>query len=265
MDLGLEGKVAVVTGGSRGIGKASAMELAREGCDVVVCARGESPLREAAEEIAKATSRRVIAVPADTSKAEDITRVIETAKAKLGGVDILVNNAAQVGGGGRNDTLLNGDETLFTDDFNTKMLGYVRAARLAAALMVDKGWGRIVLISGMATRMPAGVSGGMRNAAVTNMGAVLAHELGPHGITVNTVQPGGVLTEVLPERLERQARDRGGDAGELRAQMEKSNAIHHLVTAEEIAKVVAFLASPAALAITGESISVAGGSRQVSY
>lgn len=265
MDLQLQGKSALITGGSLGIGKASAMELAREGCDVAIAARREDVLKATAEEIASATGRKIVPIVTDTSKSEDITRMVETAKRELGRLDILVNSAAQVGGGGRNDTLLNGDESLFFDDFNTKMMGYVRSAREAARIMVEQGWGRIILVSGLATRQTAGVSGGMRNAAVTNLGAVLAQELGQHGINVNTIQPGGVLTEALPERTARQAQARGVSADEMIAQMSQSNAIRHLVTAEEIGQVVAFLASPLSVAITGESISVGGGGRMVSY
>ncbi|MDE2765470.1 MAG: SDR family oxidoreductase [Chloroflexota bacterium] len=258
MDLQLEGKAAVVTGGSRGIGKAVALQLAREGCGVVICARSQGPLEEAAAAIAAETGRRCIPVSADTSKPADLERVVETAARELGGVDILVNNAAQVGGG-RNDTLLQGDESLFTDDFNTKMMGYVRASRLAARHMVERGWGRIIIISGTASRYAGGVSGGMRNAAVTNLGAVLAQELGARGVTVNTLQPGAVDTEALPGRLAAMAERQGATADELRQRMAEGNAIGKIVTPAEIANVVAFLASPLSVSITGESISVSGG------
>ena len=266
MDLQLEGKAAVVTGGSRGIGKAVALQLAREGCSVVICARSQAPLEEAAASIARETGRRCIPVPADTSRLADLERVIDTAVRELGGVDVLVNNAAQVGGGGRNDTLLNGEESLFTDDFSTKMMGYVRASRLAARHMVERGSGRIIIISGMATRYAGGVSGGMRNAAVTNLGAVLAHELGPHGVTVNVLQPGAVDTEALPGRLAAMAERQGATSDEMRRRMAEGNAIGKIVTPAEIANVVAFLASPLSLSITGESISVSGGTgRAVFY
>ena len=265
MDLMLRGKRAVVTGGSRGIGKAVALELAKEGCDVVICARTEGPLTSSAEEIAAATGRRIIPVTADTGNAYDVSRVIDTAARELGGVDILVNNAAQVGGGGRNDTLLSGDESLYEDDFNTKMLGYVRMARRAARHMVEQGWGRIIQVSGLATRSAGGVSGGMRNAAVTNMSSVLANELGPHGVTVNTLQPGAVDSEMLPERLQAMAARQGIPAEQMREQIAQSSAVKRIITPEEIAKVAAFLASPLSVSITGESIGVGGGTRQVTY
>jgi NAD(P)-dependent dehydrogenase (short-subunit alcohol dehydrogenase family) len=191
--------------------------------------------------------------------------MVEQAREALGGLDILVNNAAEVGARGDADTLLAGDDALLQSDFDTKVKGYVRAARAAAPGMVAQGWGRIVLISGLATRTVTGVSGGLRNAAVTNLGAVLASELGPHGITVNTIQPGAIETETLEERLRTMAERQGMSAERLREQVARANAIQRIVTADEVAEVVVFLASPRAAAVTGESIAVSGGSRSIHY
>jgi NAD(P)-dependent dehydrogenase (short-subunit alcohol dehydrogenase family) len=145
------------------------------------------------------------------------------------------------------------------------VLGYVRTARLAAPYMVEQGWGRIIQISGLATRVALGVSGGMRNAAVTNLGVTLANELGPHGITVNTLQPGAVETETLLDRLEGMAQQQGVDVETFRERMASQNAIRRVVTPAEIADVVAFLASPLSGSINGESISVGGGTPNVYY
>lgn len=265
MDLELTGKRALVTGASRGIGRAIALALAREGCDVVISARGEAALVEAATAIGAETGRRVVPVVADTSQAEDVARMVERTIETLGGVDILVNNAAEVGARGAADTLLGGDDALLQADLDTKVLGYVRACRGAARAMVRQGWGRIVLISGLATRTVTGVGGGLRNAAVTNLGAVLANELGPHGITVNTIQPGAIETETFDERLRTMAAQQGVPVEKLRLQVARSNAIQRIVTAEEVARVVTFLASPLCGAVTGESIAVSGGSRAIHY
>jgi NAD(P)-dependent dehydrogenase (short-subunit alcohol dehydrogenase family) len=265
VDLALDGKRALVTGGSRGIGRAIAHALAREGCAVVICARNAEALDAAAEHITRQGGARVAAIAADTSQAGDIERLIEGTVGALGGIDILVNNAAAVGGRGSADTLLEGDEAILHADFDTKVLGYVRTARLAASHMVEQGWGRIIQISGLATRVALGVSGGMRNAAVTNLGVTLANELGPHGITVNTLQPGAVETETLLDRLEGMARQQGVDVETFRERMASQNAIRRIVTGAEIANVVAFLASPLSGAINGESISVAGGTPNVYY
>ncbi len=265
MDLRLTGKRAIVTGGSRGIGRAIAHVLAREGCDLVICARNEKALVVTAAEIASATGRKVSATVADTSKAKDIEAMVEGAVRTLGGIDILVNNAAAVGGRGKADTLLDGDESILRSDFDTKVLGYVRTSRAAARHMIEQGWGRIIQISGLATRMAIGVSGGMRNAAVTNLGVVLANELGPHGITVNTIQPGLVETETFRTRIEAMAEQQGIGVDALLERFAQNNAIGRIVTAEEIAEVAAFIASPLSAALTGESISVGGGSPNVYY
>ena len=265
MDLQLTGRRAVVTGGSRGIGLAIARTLAREGCDVVVCARNEAPLAEAAEAIAQETGRKVLPIAADTSAAGEAERLIEETVGALGGIDILVNNAAAVGGRGAADTLLGGSDELIQSDFDTKVLGYVRTARAAARHMVEQGWGRIILISGLATRLANSVSGGMRNAAVTNLGATLAHELGPHGITVNTLQPGAVETESMAARLDALAESQGVDVATIRKGFAQGNSIRRIVTPADIAEVAAFVASPLSEAITGESISVGGGSPNVYY
>ncbi|MBJ22710.1 MAG: SDR family oxidoreductase [bacterium] len=265
MDLQLSGKRAVVTGGSRGIGRAIAEVLAREGCDVVICARGEAALVETATEIAAASGRKITPAVADTSKAEDIEAMIDFVARTLGGIDILVNNAAAVGGRGKADTLLEGDDSILRSDLDTKVLGYVRTSRAAARHMVEQGWGRIIQISGLATRMAAGVSGGMRNAAVTNLSVVLANELGPHGITVNTLQPGLVETETFRARIEAAAQAQGVAVQALLDQFVGNNSIGRIVRASEIAEVAAFIASPLSGALTGESISVGGGSTNVYY
>ena len=265
MDLQLSDRRALVTGGSRGIGKAVARALAREGCDVAICARAAGPLEIAAREIAAATGRRVVAIPADTSRLDELERLMERTLDELSGIDVLVNNAAAVGARGAADTLLAGDEALLQADFDTKVLGYVRTARLAAPHMIEQGFGRIIQISGLATRIGMSVSGGMRNAAVTNLGVTLANELGPHGITVNTLQPGAVETETFRERLEGMAREQGVDAASLRERLAATSASRRLVTAEDVAEVAVFLASPLSQAINGESIAVSGGSPNVYY
>ena len=259
MDLELTDKVAIVTGGSRGIGKAIARQLAREGVDVAICARNEGPLNAAAEELGAETERRFLAVPADMRKLDDIQRLVQRTADTFGRVDILINNAAQIGGTQGPDDITNVSDELIINDFETKMLGYVRCAREVVSYMERQGWGRMVLVSGMATRMAGGVSGGMRNAAVTNLGKALSNQLGPKGITVNVIQPGAVGSETLQERLETVARRQGTTVDQARQRMAQGNAIRHIVTPEEIANVVAFLCSPRAHSITGESISVSGG------
>ena len=258
MDLELLGKRAIVTGGSRGIGKAIARRLTLEGCDVAVCARSEAPLMEAAAELAGESGRRVFGITCDAMDPQSIRRFVELAAVELGGIDILVNSAARVGGApGHVETV---DPSEVMRDFEEKLVGYLRFAQATVPHLKRAGWGRIVNISGGAGRSPGTqISGGARNAAVVNMTRALANSLGAFGINTNAVYPGGTLTEATLARVGQQA-TREGTAVEvlLDAQAERT-LIKHLVTAEDVANVVAFLCSPLAIGITGEAIAVNGG------
>ena len=266
MDLGITGKRALVTGGTRGIGYAIARELAHEGADVALCARDESAARDAAAEIAAGTGVRVAGFRADTGIAEDVMRLVADAADTLGGLDILVNNAARVGFAGGPDTLGQLNEEMLRDDFDVKIMGYLRCAQQAAPYMERAGWGRIVNMDGMAARNAAGISGGLRNAAVMNFTKVMSEELGPKGITVNAVHPALSRTEALVERLEGTAAREGITLAEAEQRIANNNAIRRLVTVEEIAAVVVFLCSEQAGCITGEAVAPAGGnSRAVFY
>jgi NAD(P)-dependent dehydrogenase (short-subunit alcohol dehydrogenase family) len=197
---------------------------------------------------------------------EDIVALVKSTTAEFGRLDVLINNAATIGGTGGVDTLAELNEPLLNADFQVKMLGYLRCAKEAYPHMEAKGWGRIVNIDGLATRQAAGVSGGMRNAAVMNATKVLSEELGPKGITVNAVHPGATKTEALAPRLAGQMERTGKTLEEVEADMAATLAIRRLVTAPDIANVVAFLCSEQAAAITGESVSAAGGgSKAVFY
>jgi len=259
MDFGLNGKVALVTGGSRGIGYAIARQLAEEGAAVAICSRDLDASTRVAAELTQATGSTVVGFMADMASADDITALVASTVRELGGLDVLVNNAATIGGTGGPDTLAQLNEPLLNADFQVKMLGYLRCAKEAYPHMEAKGWGRIVNIDGMAARMAAGVSGGMRNAAVMNATKVLSEELGPKGITVNAVHPGASKTEALAPRLQAQMERTGKTLEEVEADMASGLAIRRLVTAPDIANVVAFVCSEQAATLTGESISVAGG------
>jgi len=266
MDLGITGKRALVTGGTRGIGYAIAWELAREGVDVALCARDESAARDVAAAIAAGTGVRVVGFRADTGIAEDVMRLVADTADTLGGLDILVNNAARVGFAGGPDTLTQLNEEMLRDDFDVKIMGYLRCAQQAAPYMERAGWGRIVNMDGMAARNAAGISGGLRNAAVMNFTKVMSEELGPKGITVNAVHPAVSRTEALVERLERTAEREGITVAEAEQRIARNNAIRRLVTVEEIASIVVFLCSEQAGCITGEAVAPAGGnSRAVFY
>jgi NAD(P)-dependent dehydrogenase (short-subunit alcohol dehydrogenase family) len=258
MDLELTGKRALVTGGSRGIGKAVAKALAAEGCDVVVSARGRDLLEASAAEIAAATERRVVAVVADTGSGESVRAMVDGAVDSLGGVDILVNCAARPAGQGPAPKLDGITDELFWDDMNVKVLGYLRCAQAVAPLMVANGWGRIINISGLGARMANSAVGSMRNVAVAALTKNLADELGPYGINATVVHPGLTRTEATPGVLGRLSEARGITTDEAERIL-ASNSIRRLVGADEVATVVAFLASPRSAALNGDAVACGGG------
>lgn len=257
MDLELSGKVAVVTGGSLGIGKAIARELALEGARVVICARRPDLLQGAAADIEQETGARVLAVPTDTTQPDQVANLFDAAMSHYGRVDILVNNAAVVGGL-LQGPLEEGTEELLTEDLDTKVVGYFRTSQAAAPLMKKQGWGRIINIGGMSGRY-SGVISGVRNAAVAHLTKTLSGQLGPHGITVNTIHPGTVRTERTEEMYEEEAAAHGTSKEEVAQRAAEVQSIGRIVESAEIAHLACFLASPKAAAITGEVIAVDGG------
>ena len=267
MDLQLEGKTALVTGGSRGIGKAIVKQLASEGVDVVISARNIDTLRATAEEISNESGRQIIPVVADTSNNESVAKMAEEALSALGHIDILVNNAAAVGGSGATEQVDTGlvDVDLFLNDYNGKTLGYLRCARALAPNMQQRGWGRIINISGLAARNAGNYSGGMRNVSVVYLTKTLSNELAPHGINVTVVHPGQTRTEIWPQRLEIMAKAQGKTPEEFEKDLISRNAIRKMVDASDIANVVTFLASPRSLAITGDAVIAGGGGGNAVY
>ena len=257
MDLELKDKTAIVTGGSLGIGKAITRELAREGVDVVICARRPDILETAARELEAETGRRILPVPADTTDSESVGRLVEAAVGEFGKVDILVNNAAVVGGAARGPVAEFPVETLMAD-VNTKVGGYIRCAKAVAPHMQRQGSGRIVNIGGLAARSSAEISG-LRNISLVHLTKTLSDQLGPDGITVNLVHPGATRTERSGPNYAEQAREQGVTVEEIERRISGGNAIRRIVDAREIGHVVAFLCSPKAQAITGESIAAGGG------
>ena len=259
MDLQLRGRKAIVTGGSAGMGKAIARQLAREGCDVAIGARTEARLRNAATEIAQETGRKIVPLVVDTLDGESIKRFVQQSAESLGGIHILANCAARVGG-----TILDNMDAITDEqivkDFEEKFLGYYRCAREAAPYMKQAGWGRIVNISGGAGRTPGtAISTPARNIACVTLTKSLANTLGPFGINVNAIYPGTTITEAVLERQREQAARQGKALDIFLEELRQRSLIRHLVTAEDVAQVVTFLCSPLAISITGEAISVSGG------
>ena len=264
MDLGLQGKTAIVTGGSRGIGKAVARQLAREGVDVVIASRSAEPLEATAAELSAETGRRIIAVPTDTTDETSVRNLVARAVELLGRVDILVNSAARVSGGGRPPALAEITHEAFLDEMNTKVFGYLRCAREVAPLMRAQGWGRIINLSGLAARSSGSALGSMRNVSVAALTKNLADELGPHGINVTVVHPGVSRTERTPGMVAA-AVERDGITPEEAERRMAGNSIRRLVSAEEIADVITFLASPRSVSINGDAVAVGGGAGNAIY
>ena len=258
MDLQLTGKRAIVTGGSRGIGKAVAAALADEGCDVVIAARGREALDAAAADLTAEAGRAVIPLTVDTGADESVRSMVAAALDALGGVDILVNSAAKPLGQAPPPKLADVTAELFWDDMNVKVLGYLRCAQAVAPSMIEQGWGRIINISGLGARSTGAVIGSMRNVAVAAMTKNLADELGPHGVTVTVVHPGLTRTEATPGVIERLAASRGISPAEAEDSLAR-NSIRRVVDAAEVADVVTFLASPRSGSITGDAIACGGG------
>jgi len=258
LDLELNGKTAIITGGSRGIGKAIARELALEGVDVVIASRGLEALEATAAELSAETGRRIIPITVDMGDDDSVKSMVAQANEALGHVDILVNNAA-VAGGGAVPTFEELTKDHLWDDMNVKVMGYLRGAQAVAPLMKAQGWGRIINISGMAARNAGSTIGSVRNVSVVAMTKNLANLLGPDGINVTVVHPGATRTERTVGIVANRAKSEGVSEAEIEKQMDHGNSIKHLVDAREIAYVVTFLSSPRSIAINGDVIAAGGG------
>ncbi len=258
MDLELTGKTAIITGGSRGIGKAIGREFGLEGMDVALVSRGQAALEETAIELAEETGRRIIPIVADTSDLESVQAMVRRAAEELGRIDVLVNSAARVGGGPA-PRIPEITEEDFWDDMNTKVMGYLRCAQAVAPYMIEQGWGRIINISGMAARQSGSAVGSMRNVAVAALTKNLADEFGPQGINVTVVHPGLTHTERTPGMIADQAQAQGVSVEEVERRMAGGNSVRKMIDAQEIAYVVTFLASPRSIAINGDTIAAGGG------
>lgn len=269
MELGLQGKHAIVTGGSRGIGKAIARELALEGVDVAIVARSREQLTATARQLVAETGRRVISLVADVTSKSQVDSMVAEAANQLGGLHILVNSGAPPGGTatGPIDTII--DEELL-HDFDVKYVGALRCARAVIPYLKAQGWGRIISISGINARTAGNLSGGARNVSLVHLTKTLAMQLGRSGITVNCIHPGVTRTERTPNLMASRAVQLGVTPEELEKLdfaegSPRGNSIGRMVEANEIAYLTVFLASDKASALTGELIVVNGGAGQAVY
>jgi 3-oxoacyl-[acyl-carrier protein] reductase len=252
MDLQLQGKVAIVTGSSRGLGLASAQALAREHCRICVCARGREALDEAAEALRHiaASESDVLAVAADLATEAGIAAVVDRTLERFGGVDVLVNNVGLARGGGILDT----SDADWQEGFDQTLYPAIRASRLVVPSMRARGGGVILLIASIYGREAGGrMTYNAVKAAEISLAKAMARELAADGIRVNSVAPGSIL---FPggSWWKRQQADPDGIAGFVRRELP----FGRFGRAEEVGDVVAFLASPRASWISGASIVVDG-------
>ncbi|MBI3456540.1 MAG: SDR family oxidoreductase [Candidatus Rokubacteria bacterium] len=256
MELGLNGRVALVTGGSKGIGRACALGLAAEGCRLVLSARGPEALARTAGELT-AKGAEVLTAAVDLTEADAARRVVEAAVARFGRVDILVNNAGAIRGG----DFLGTPAEEWAEDWRLKVLGYARMAQAVIPHMRGRRWGRVINIIGAAARNPTPdyMAGGIANAGLVNWTRALADLGASDQILVTAVSPGATATERWDGLVAQRARAQGRPPEELRRELERAQPLGRIGRPEDVADVVVFLASERASFITGICITVDGG------
>ena len=258
MDLLIKGRRALVTGASLGIGRAVAEELAREGCDVAMVARTEDTLRQAADDIARASGRRVVAVPADASVPEAVVNAVQQATQALGGaIDILVNNA----GSTPEDGIDRVDFAKWQYSIALKQFGYARFAQLVLPAMRAQKWGRIVNVIGRSGHQPRPVylAGGSVNAGLLSFTKALAEDCAKDNVLVTGVNPGPIDTPRWRSLREAAVRTRGITADQYDDRAIAGVPLGRIGTSEEVAAVVLFLCSERASFVTGEIVNIDGG------
>jgi NAD(P)-dependent dehydrogenase (short-subunit alcohol dehydrogenase family) len=260
MDLGVKDKIAIVTGASKGIGKAIAKELAGEGVHLVLCAREKEGLETATKELENVNCVEILTVSADLSRIEGVEKVVAQAIERFKKIDILINNAGAI----RPGTLLSKPDADWQVDWELKIFGYLRMIRKVFPGMQQTGGGRIINIIGLAGEQPnAGyLAGGGANAALMNMTKALADEGAPYNILVNGVNPGPTRTERHKDLMARMAEEKGVTPAEAEAEWMSSNPMKRAANPEEIAAVVAFLVSQRSSYVNGVIIPVDGGGRR---
>jgi 3-oxoacyl-[acyl-carrier protein] reductase len=257
MDLQLEGKTALVTGGSEGIGRGITLALAKEGVDVAICARRKDLLEKTAGEIAKQTNRKIVAIPADLRKDADAKAFIEQAHNALGRIDIMINNAGSAAGGVI--------EHLTEDDWEKglqlKFMGYVRCLRYALPIMVKQGGGRVVNLIGNDGVKPSywEICPGAANAAGQNLTMSLAGQYGKNGISFCAVNPGPVRTERWVGLVKAMSRDMKLSYEQADQLAPSSIPMGRIAEVDEVANLVVMLASPLMHMVNGTMIEIDGG------
>ena len=263
MHLNLQNRVALITGGSKGIGYAMARHLGEAGARLVICARHEQTLNEARTAL-ESTGLDVLSVVADVSVPQDIEALVAAAHAHFGRIDMLVNNAVS--------SSQNAFDALSDEEWrhhiDVKLMGYIRCARAVLPHMKSEGWGRIVNVAGITARDVSAyrMTNGVVNAGVTNFTKHLAEQVGAFGVTVNAIHPGYTWTPRLESALEKWAALEGLTLAQVTALRLREIPVGRFIQPDDMAQLAVFLCSDAASAITGQAIAVDGGSgRAIPY
>jgi 3-oxoacyl-[acyl-carrier protein] reductase len=257
VDLGLEGKVALVMAASKGLGRAVATELAREGALVMISSRDEDTLARTAADIRGETGAEVEHRAADITRAGDLQTLVSHAAERFGGIDVLVNNT----GGPPAGTFDDFDDEGWQAAFELVLLSLIRAVRGVLPSMRERGGGRIVNIASSSIKQPLEnlILSNTFRAGIAGLAKSLAVELAPDGILVNTIGPGRISTARSQSMDASRAEALGVPVEEVRGQVESQIPLGRYGTPEELARVAAFLASPANSYVTGQAILVDGG------
>ncbi len=259
MDLGLKGKIAIVTGASRGIGRACAIALGREGARVCATARDEALLAQVAEDVSAAGGEGMF-VSSDLTTLDGCRKVVDACVAGFGGVDVLINSAGAARGG----DILTLDAEFIAEALTLKTYGYLRMSQLAIPHMREKGWGRIVNVAGGAGASPArgNIPTSAANITVLNNTRALSDAVAGEGVQVNTVCPGMTNTQRARDLMQGPADKAGKDVEEFLKEVGGRTPAGRIAEPEEVANVAVFLASAACSYVNGSSIYMDGGSRR---
>ena len=257
MDLGIEGKIALVTAATRGLGRGCAEQLAAGKCRVAICSREAASAEQAAKEIAANAGTEVVGFAADLSRTDDIDRLLKQVRQSLGDPDILITNA----GGPPPGTYASTGLELYQKAFELTLMSAVRLIHQTTPAMVERGWGRIVAVTSISVKQPIGnlILSNMARTGLTGFLKTVSTELAPHGITVNALLPGTHRTSRIDQLVQDRSTREGKSTEEVYREMMNENPSHSIGDPADFGAAAAFLASQQARYITGQSLLVDGG------